>query len=160
MTYLIVAIYLVLMPTFIWGYCKIRALLVESRSLRTLLVQIQRCALGVVVWLTVLVVCAGGYGVAGGAKACTPYSSIGGQLGVVVWVSSACAIHVVLRYAALAVVRKVRGSKSSSTPGGRAGLVAHAEDTGHGGSAKSPMASSVAGPSKRPSTTVGSTVGV
>ena len=160
MTYLIVAIYLVLMPTFIWGYCKIRALLVESRSLRTLLVQIQRCALGVVVWLTVLVVCAGGYGVAGGAKACTPYSSIGGQLGVVVWVAAACAVHVVLRYAALAVVRKVRGSKSSSTPGGRAGLVAHAEDTGHGGSAKSPMASSVAGPSKRPSTTVGSTVGV
>jgi len=100
---------------------------------------IQQTAVGIVVFLTALVVFSIGYGLSGGQKACTPFDSIGGQFGVVAWVSAACVILVVLRYASVAVIHKVRGSKksSSSKGGGNAAIMVHDGSS----TARSPLSS-------------------
>jgi len=131
LTYLVVALYALIMPTFCTGAYKIGVLLKESSGLSSLLRQIQITSLSVVFFLTLFVASSIAYGVTGGAKAATPYNAVADNISIVIWVSAPLTMMAILRYSAVAVIHKARGSSTAASTSGRAaGGVKMGEDGG------------------------------
>jgi len=115
LAYLDIVVYALLCPTVLWGYVKIGAVLRDAKTYPSLLRHVRQTAILLPLFYTWFIASTIVFAVMGGVKSATPFNATVNKVSAVVWVSGACVVLVVLRYSALAVSHKLRGSSKSAS---------------------------------------------